>query len=96
MANYNSVSIDLEDIFSNMETEDQKEFLSDMVYKLPEDDEKEVVKNGMGILMSSTVVDVVVETFEDMDKADQKETVERIVDALTDVQRMELKEYLED
>lgn len=96
MANYNSVSIDLEDIFSNMETEDQKEFLSDMVYKLPEDDEKEVVKNGMNVLMSSTAVDVVVETFEDMDKADQKETAERIVDALTDVQRMELKEYLED
>jgi len=96
MANYNSVSIDLEDIFSNMETEDQKEFLSDMFYKLPEDDEKEVVKNGMNVLMSSTAVDVVVETFEDMDKADQKETAERIVDALTDVQRMELKEYLED
>ena len=96
MANYNSVSIDLEDIFSNMETEDQKEFLSDMFYKLPEDDEKEVVKNGMNVLMSSAAVDVVVETFEDMDKADQKETAERIVDALTDVQRMELKEYLED
>lgn len=96
MANYNSASIDLEDIFSNMETEDQKEFLSDMVYKLNEEDEKEVVKNGMDVLMSSTVVDVVVETFEDMDESDRKETAERIVGAMTDVQRMELKKYLED
>lgn len=90
------MNIDLEDVFSNMETEDQKEFLSDMVYKLNEEDEKEVVKNGMNVLMSSTVVDVVVETFEDMDKTDRKETAERIVDAMTDVQRMELKEYLGD
>lgn len=97
MAEYNnqSIDIDLEEIFNGLSDEDQKEFLTDMFTKLPDEEtRKKVVKDNIWFTDSDTTIDIVADTFENMDFMDRQTTVERIVDVMTDRQREALIEYI--
>lgn len=97
MAEYNSqsIDIDLEEMFNNLSDEDQKEFLTDMFTKLPDEETlKEVVEDNIWFTNSDTTIDIVADTFESMDFMDRQTTAERIVDTMTDRQRDALIEYL--
>lgn len=96
MAEYNnqSIDIDLEEMFNNLSDEDQKEFLTNMFTKLPDEEtRKEVVRENIWFTDSDTTIDIVVEEFEGMDFMD-RQTAERIVGVMTDRQRDALIEYL--
>lgn len=97
MAEYNnqSIDIDLEEIFNGLSDEDQEEFLIDMFTNLPDEKaRKNVVKDNMWYLKNDTVVDIVADTFENMDFLDRQTTAECIVDVMTDRQREALIEYI--
>lgn len=97
MAEYNnqSIDIDLEEIFNGLSDEDQEEFLIDMFTNLPDEKaRKNVAKDNMWYLKNDTVVDIVADTFENMDFLDRQTTAERIVDVMTDRQREALIEYI--
>lgn len=59
MAEYNnqSIDIDLEEIFNGLSDEDQKEFLTDMFTKLPDEEtRKKVVKDNIWFTDSDTTI----------------------------------------
>ncbi len=99
MAEYNSqsIDIDLEEMFDNLSDEDQKEFLTDMFTKLPDEEtQKEVVKDNIWFTNSDTTIDIVADTFESMDFMDRQMAAERIVDVMTDRQRDALIQYIKE
>lgn len=99
MAEYNSqsIDIDLEEMFDNLSDEDQKEFLTDMFTKLPDEEtQKEVVKDNIWFTNSDTTIDIVADTFESMDFMDRQTAAERIADVMTPEQREELIQYIKE
>lgn len=97
MAEYNnlSIDIDLEDMFDNLTEDGQEKFLIDMFTNLPGAEErKNVVKENIWYLEYDDVADIITDTFWKMDSSDQKETAERIADAMTPEQREALIEYI--
>lgn len=99
MAEYNnqSIDIDLEEIFNGLSNKGQEEFLIDMFRNLFDEDSRfNVANDNMSYLEYDTVVDIVVNAFENMDFMDRQTTAERIVDAMTDRQREALAEYIKE
>ena len=99
MADYNfqSIDIDLEDMFNNLSENDQVEYLTDMFDNLPDEDSRyNVVNDNMKYLEYDTAADIIVDTFESMSSYDKKDIAERIADALTPEQREELIEYMKE
>lgn len=99
MAEYNnqSIDIDLEEMFNGLSNKGQEEFLIDMFRNLFDEDSRfNVANDNMSYLEYDTVVDIVVNAFENMDFMDRQTTAERIVDAMTDRQREALAEYIKE
>ena len=97
MADYNfqSIDIDLEDMFNNLSENDQVEYLTDMFYNLPdEDSQKDVLKTNLLLLDDETTIDIIVNEFWRMSSSDQKDIAERIADIMTPEQREALIEYI--
>lgn len=99
MAEYNNqiIDIDLEEMFNGLSNKGQEEFLIDMFRNLFDEDSRfNVANDNMSYLEYDTVVDIVVNAFENMDFMDRQTTAERIVDAMTDRQREALAEYIKE
>lgn len=97
MADYNfqSIDIDLEDMFNNLSENDQVEYLTDMFDNLPdEDSQKDVLKTNLLLLDDETTIDIIVNAFWRMSSSDKKDIAERIADIMTPEQREALIEYI--
>ena len=97
MADYNfqSIDIDLEDMFNNLSENDQVEYLTDMFDNLPdEDSQKDVLKTNLLLLDDETTIDIIVNAFWRMSSSDKKDIAELIADIMTPEQREALIEYI--
>lgn len=97
MADYNfqSIDIDLEDMFKNLSENDKVEYLTDMFDNLPdEDSQKDVLKTNLLLLDDETTIDIIVNAFWRMSSSDKKDIAERIADIMTHEQREALIEYI--
>ena len=97
MADYNfqSIDIDLEDMFNNLSENDQVEYLTDMFDNLPdEDSQKDVLETNLLLLDDETTIDIIVKAFWRMSRSDKKDIAERIADIMTPEQREALIEYI--
>lgn len=97
MADYNfqSIDIDLEDMFKNLSENDKVEYLTDMFDNLPdEDSQKDVLKTNLLLLDDETTIDIIVNAFWRMSSSDKKDIAERIADIMTPEQREALIEYI--
>ena len=97
MADYNfqSIDIDLEDMFKNLSENDKVEYLTDMFDNLPdEDSQKDVLKTNLLLLDDETTIDIIVNAFWGMSSSDKKDIAERIADIMTPEQREALIEYI--
>ena len=97
MADYNfqSIDIDLEDMFKNLSENDKVEYLTDMFDNLPdEDSQKDVLKTNLLLIDDETTIDIIVNAFWRMSSSDKKDIAERIADIMTPEQREALIEYI--
>ena len=97
MADYNfqSIDIDLEDMFNNLSENDKVEYLTDMFDNLPdEDSQKDVLETNLLLLDDETTIDIIVNAFWRMRSSAQKDIAERIADIMTPEQREALIEYI--
>ena len=97
MADYNfqSIDIDLEDMFNNLSENDKVEYLTDMFDNLPdEDSQKDVLKTNLLLLDDETTIYIIVNAFWRMSSSDKKDIAERIADIMTPEQREALIEYI--
>lgn len=97
MADYNfqSIDIDLEDMFNNLSENDQVEYLTDMFDNLSDEDtQKDVLETNLLLLDDETTIDIIVNAFWRMSSSDQKNIAERIADIMTPEQREALIEYI--
>ena len=97
MANYTTtVEIDLELAYHDLEAEDQKQFLIDMFYDLDKEDMVEVTREDIDHMDFEQGIDITVQTFEQMDGIDRKETLHRMIGAMSDLERDELMDFLKE
>lgn len=97
MAEYNnqSIDIDLEEMFNNLQDDDQEEFLIDMFQNLSNEETKKIVVNdNILYLEADSTVDIIEDAFIVLNSSSRQEAAERIVDAMTPEQRDALIEYL--
>lgn len=97
MADYNfqSIDIDLEEVFDNLSEKDQVEFMTDMFDNLPnEDTQKDVLETRLFLFDDEIIIDIITDAFESISSSNRLETAERIADALTPEQREALIEYI--
>ena len=97
MAEYNfqSIDIDLGEMFDNLSENDQVEYLTDMFDNLPDgDSQKDVLEANLTLLDDETIVDIIADAFEGLKGADRQDAAERIADVMTPEQREALIEYI--
>ena len=97
MADYNfqSIDIDLEDMFNNLSENDKVEYLTDMFDNVPDEDiQKDVLKTNLLLIDDETTIDIIVNAFWRMSSSDKKDIAERIADIMTPEQREALIEYI--
>lgn len=97
MADYNfqSIDIDLEEVFDNLSEKDQVEFMTDMFDNLPnEDTQKDVLETRLFLFDDEIIIDIITDAFESISSSNRLETAERIADALTPEQPEALIEYI--
>lgn len=97
MADYNfqSIDIDLEEVFDNLSEKDQVEFMTDMFDNLPNGDtQKDVLETRLFLFDDKIIIDIITDAFESISSSNRLETAERIADALTTEQREALIEYI--
>lgn len=97
MADYNfqSIDIDLEEMFNGLSENDQVEYLTDMFDNLSDEDtQKDVLETNLLLLDDETTIDIIVNAFWRMSSSDQKDIAERIADIMTPEQREALIEYI--
>lgn len=99
MAEYNnqSIDIDLEEMFNNLQDDDQEEFLIDMFQNLTNEETiKNVVKDNIWYLDADSTVDIIEDAFIALNSSSRQEAAERIADAMTPEQREELINYIQE
>lgn len=97
MAEYNNqnIDIDLEEMFNNLQDDDQEEFLIDMFQNLSNEETRKVVVNdNICYLDADSTVDIIEDAFIALNSSSRQEAAERIADAMTPEQRDALIEYL--
>lgn len=86
MADYNfqSIDIDLEEMFNGLSENDQVEYLTDMFGNLPDEDtQKDVVETNLTLLDDETTIDIIAYAFGIMDDSNRQEAAERVADVMT-------------
>ncbi len=99
MAEYNnqSIDIDLEEMFNNLQDDDQEVFLIDMFQNLTnEETKKNVVKDNIWYLDADSTVGIIEDAFIALNSSSRQEAAERIADAMTPEQREELINYIQE
>lgn len=91
------VTVDIEDLYDELDRDAQKEFLTDQFEGLETKDQKEVANDCLELIPSDKdLAEVLKDKFFYLDGNYQYDLLTDIIDTLTESQVQQIKDYLED